>query len=130
MGTPPNASIVLTPAELAFIDAQFGGSRSSAIHAALSAIMHNAGRPYIVVRQTGRGEWLVCENHGGQTGRQFGRFPDEQSARRYADWLADERQRPDVAALVPQPESPPPVDWYEAADKLSNEDAGREERDA
>ena len=96
-GTKPNTSIVLTPAELEFIESQFGGSRSAAIHAALSAIMHGGGRAFIAVRQTGRGEWLVYECQGGQTHRQFGRFPNEDAARRYADALTIERQQREAA---------------------------------
>ena len=89
-GTPPNTSIVLTPAELEFIESQFGGSRSAAIHAALSALMHGGRRSFIAVRQTGRGEWLVYESYDGKTARQFGHFPDEAAARCYADGLAAE----------------------------------------
>ena len=89
-GTPPNTSIVLTPAELEFIESQFGGSRSAAIHAALSALMHGGRRSFIAVRQTGRGEWLVYESCDGKTARQFGHFPDEAAARCYADGLAAE----------------------------------------
>jgi hypothetical protein len=37
-GTPPNASLVLTDEELQFIEKQFGGSKSAAIHAALAAM--------------------------------------------------------------------------------------------
>lgn len=37
-GTAPNASLILTADELAFIEAQFGGSKSAAIHAALAAL--------------------------------------------------------------------------------------------
>jgi hypothetical protein len=38
-GTKPNTSIVLTEKELAFIDEKFGGSKSAAIHEALSRLM-------------------------------------------------------------------------------------------
>ena len=41
-GTAPNASLILTPAELAFIDERFGGSKSAAIHAALAALARSA----------------------------------------------------------------------------------------
>jgi hypothetical protein len=37
-GTAPNASLILTAEELAFIDERFGGSKSAAIHAALAAL--------------------------------------------------------------------------------------------
>jgi hypothetical protein len=37
-GTAPNTSLVLTDDELAFIEEQFGGSKSAAIHAALAAL--------------------------------------------------------------------------------------------
>lgn len=37
-GTAPNASIVLTPDEMAFINERFSGSKSAAIHAALAAL--------------------------------------------------------------------------------------------
>ena len=40
-GTAPNTSLILTPAELAFIDEQFGGSKSAAIHAALAALQRH-----------------------------------------------------------------------------------------
>jgi len=38
-GTAPNTSLVLTAAELAFIEERFGGSKSAAIHAALAELM-------------------------------------------------------------------------------------------
>lgn len=38
-GTPPNTSIVLTDAEIEFINRRFAGSKSAAIHAALGEIM-------------------------------------------------------------------------------------------
>ncbi len=121
MGTPPNTSIVLTPAELEFINAQFGGSRSAAIHAALSALMHSDGRSFIAVRQTGRGEWLVYENREGKTAQQFGRFPDEAAARRYADALTIERQQREAAywaARHDTAEQEPP-DWFTAVEELA-----------
>lgn len=37
-GTAPNASLILTADELAFIEERFGGSKSAAIHAALAAL--------------------------------------------------------------------------------------------
>jgi hypothetical protein len=37
-GTAPNASLILTADELAFIDKHFKGSKSAAIHAALAAL--------------------------------------------------------------------------------------------
>jgi hypothetical protein len=37
-GTAPNASLILTPTELAFIEERFSGSKSAAIHAALAAL--------------------------------------------------------------------------------------------
>lgn len=39
-GTPPNTSLILTDAELAFIEQHFNGSKSAAIHAALGAMMN------------------------------------------------------------------------------------------
>ena len=121
-GTPPNTSIVLTPAELEFIESRFGGSRSAAIHAALSAIMHGGGRAFIAVRQLPRrGEWLVYECQGGQTHRQFGRFPDEAAARRYADGLAAEQQQHEAATLAAQQDTQQePPDWFTAAESLSS----------
>jgi hypothetical protein len=44
MGTPPNTSIVLTPAELAFIADEFDGSPSAAIHEALGNLMADKSR--------------------------------------------------------------------------------------
>ena len=38
-GTPPNTSIVLTEAEIEFVNRRFAGSKSAAIHAALEEIM-------------------------------------------------------------------------------------------
>ena len=120
-GTKPNTSIVLTTAELAFIESQFGGSRSAAIHTALSAIMHGGGRAFVAVRQTGRGEWLVYENRGGQTHRQFGRFPDEAAARRYADSLTAEQQQREAALLAARANGvQESADWFAAADTLSS----------
>lgn len=40
-GTPPNTSLILTDDELAYINQQFGGGKSAAIHAALGAMMEN-----------------------------------------------------------------------------------------
>lgn len=121
-GTKPNTSIVLTNAERAFIESQFGGSRSAAIHAALSAIMHNGGGAFIAVRQLPRrGEWLVYECQGGQTHRQFGRFPNEDAARRYADALTIERQQREAAywaARHDTAEQEPP-DWFTAVEELA-----------
>jgi hypothetical protein len=37
-GTAPNASLILTADELAFIEERFNGSKSAAIHAALAAL--------------------------------------------------------------------------------------------
>lgn len=39
MGTPPNLSAVLTARELAFITRYYGGRKSAAVHAGLSALM-------------------------------------------------------------------------------------------
>lgn len=122
MGTPPNTSIVLTPAELEFIESQFGGSRSAAIHAALSALMHGGRRSFIAVRQTARGEWLVYENRGGKTAQQFGRFFTEADARRYADDLAAEQRQRNAAAAAPHDNPLEPIDWFEAAETLKPED--------
>lgn len=41
-GSKPNASIVLTDDELAFIDRQYGGSKSAAIHAGLKQLRERA----------------------------------------------------------------------------------------
>lgn len=40
-GTPPNTSLILTDAELAYINRNFDGSKSAAIHQALGAMMSN-----------------------------------------------------------------------------------------
>jgi len=119
-GTRPNTSVVLTPAELAFIESRFGGSRSAAIHAALSALMHGGGRAFVAVRQTGRGEWLVYESRDNKTHRQFGRFPDESAARRYADGLAAEQQQHEAATLAAQQDTQQePPDWFTAVEELA-----------
>lgn len=44
MGTPPNTSIVLTTAELAFIANEFDGSPSAAIHEALGNLIADKNR--------------------------------------------------------------------------------------
>lgn len=43
-GTAPNTSVILTDAELRFIEEQFGGSKSAAIHEALQRLITEAKR--------------------------------------------------------------------------------------
>jgi hypothetical protein len=108
MGTPPNTSIVLSPEEVAFIDREFDGRRSAAIHAALAALMRRGYYyPTVAVRKTRRGDWLVYEDMSGNTGRQYARFEEEAVARQYAADLRADLLRQAIAvaemAVTPIP---------------------------